>query len=390
MITPYLPYPPFSGGRMRTYNLLKFLRDDCDVTLICFGRPEEMAHDYTPLGDLCDYRVIERAESPGAARAAVMSLTSPRPVTMRLYGGDAMRSAIAECVNDRDFDVIHVESFYMMQNLPQDLKIPVLLSEPAIEYRVWAQHARIAAPSITRPGVALEALKMRIIEPRVWASADAVGAMSSLDAEIIQRRAPNANIMLTPNGVDVDYFTPDSSVERKPNTAIYMGDYKYFPNTDAVLYFIRDIMPRIKEARPDFHFIVLGKDPPAEIKALAGPDITVTGLVDDTRPYLQASAVFVCPLRSGSGTRFKLMEATACGCPVVSGSIGCEGLNAVDGQHMLIRDEPQDFADAVLSLLNDPDRGQALANEGREWVIENHAWAHSAALVKAAYDAIAS
>ena len=133
---------------------------------------------------------------------------------------------------------------------------------------------------------------------------------------------------------------------------------------------------------------MLGKDPSPEIQALAGDTITVTGLVDDTRPYLQASAVFVCPLRSGSGTRFKLMESLACGCPVVSTSLGCEGLGAEDGVHMLIRDDPQAFADAVVELLDNPVRSQAIGTAGRAWVVEKHAWGHSAALVRQAYQMI--
>jgi sugar transferase (PEP-CTERM/EpsH1 system associated) len=388
MLTPYLPYPPVSGGRMRTYNLMKFLRDDCDITLACFGRPDETAFDITPLGALCDYHVVERAESPGTLQAALMSLSSLSPITMRLYGGEAMRDTIARLLSEKRYDAIHVESFYMMQNVPENLGIPVLLSEPAIEYQVWAQHAKVSTPFFIRPGIALEAFKMRVTEPRAWAQADAVGAMSALDQRLIKQRAPSAQVFLTPNGVDVDFFTPDETVMRDDCTAVYMGDYKYFPNVDAVLYFAQEILPLIRAKRPDFKLTLLGKDPSPEIQALAGDGVTVTGLVEDTRPYLQGSAVFVCPLRSGSGTRFKLMEALACGCPVVSTAVGCEGLDAIDGEHMLIRDDPQAFADAVIDLLGNPERGAAIGRAGRAWVVEKHAWSHSAALVKQAYTAI--
>lgn len=385
MITPYLPYPPVSGGRMRTYNLLKHLKDDFDITLICFGRPEEMALDHTPLGDLCAYRIIQRSASPGTLQAALLSLTSPQAITMKLYGADAMRDAIREALETSPPDIIHVESFYMLQNVPDDAPAPVFLSEPAIEYRAWGKHATVAQPFFTRPGILLEALKMRWSEPRWWAKADGVGAMSGVDAAIISRAAPSARVYLAPNGVDVDFFQPSADVQRDTRTAVYMGDYKYFPNSDAVRYFVAEIMPRIQRERPDFHLTLLGKDPPPEIQALHGDSVTVTGLVDDTRPYLQGSAVFVCPLRSGSGTRFKLMEALACGCPVVSTNIGAEGLDAVDGQHMLLRDTPSAFADAVIDLLEQPERGAAIGRAGREWVAANHGWGHSAALIKKAY-----
>lgn len=388
MLTPYLPYPPVSGGRMRTVSLLKQLSRDYDITLVCFGRPEEKAFDITPLGDYCDYHVVDRQSSPGTLQAAILSLTSPRPVMMRLYTSPEMRQTVAELLKKRPADVIHVESFYMAQNLPDDPGAPVLLSEPAIEYRAWGLFAKVAKPWFTRPGVLVEALKLRRVEPQVWAQVDAVGAMSPYDAEVMRRVAPGANVVLAPNGVDADFFSPADNVQRDPHMAVYMGDYKYFPNTDAVNYFMREIMPRIKAKRPGFHLTLLGKEPTPEMRAWAGDDVTVTGLVEDTRPYLQDSAMFVCPLRSGSGTRFKLLEALACGCPVISTSIGAEGLDALDGTHMLIRDDPQAFADAVIELMDNPELGEAIGRAGREWVVQTHAWERSAATLREAYESL--
>lgn len=389
MITPYLPYPPNSGGRSRTYNLVKHLRRDYTITLVCFGRPEEQAFDLSPMRELCDLIVVDRAPSPGTLKAARMSFTSALPVTMQLYHTPAMTQTVAEVLQRRAIDLIHVESFYMLPNLPHKLPMPVLLSEPAIEYIAWGRHARVAQPWYTRPGVIIEALKMRFWEPRMWSQAAVVGVMSPIDGQIVNRVTPGVKTILTPNGVDVEFFHINPAVPRDSHTAIYMGDYKYFPNSDAVLYFAKEILPLIQAQRDDFRLVLIGKDTPPEILALHDDPaipVEVAGLVDDTRPYLQGSAVFVCPLRSGSGTRFKLMEALACGCPVVSTTIGAEGLDAADGTHMLLRDDPRGFAEAVLTLLNDPARGQAVGAAGRDWVVERHAWAHSAALLRASYD----
>jgi glycosyltransferase involved in cell wall biosynthesis len=277
----------------------------------------------------------------------------------------------------------------MLSNLPAMPAVPVLLSEPAIEYVAWWRHARVAHPWFTRPGIALEALKMRLWEPRAWSDATVVGTMSEVDADVIRRTTPGVPTVMAPNGVDVDFFSIDETVERDSRTAIYMGDYKYFPNADAVIYFARAILPLVRRRRPEFQLVLLGKDAPAEIRALHNdPDTAVTyaGLVDDTRDYLRSAAVFVCPLRSGSGTRFKLMEALACGCPVVSTTVGAEGLDAVDGQHMLLRDSPQAFADAIVDLLEDPARGTAIGQDGRGWVLQHHGWTRSAALLRDTYD----
>ena len=161
-ITPYLPYPPNSGGRSRTYNLIQHLHNDYRTSLICFGRPEERAFDLAPLRALCDVHVVDRAPSPGTLQAALISLTALKPITMRLYHTAGMERAIADFLAANTVDLIHVESFYMMPNLPQDVPAPVLLSEPAIEHIAWGRHAKVARPLYTRPGIALEALKISL------------------------------------------------------------------------------------------------------------------------------------------------------------------------------------------------------------------------------------
>ena len=385
MLTPYLPYPPVSGGRMRTYSLVKRLAKDHEITLVCFGRPEERAFDLSPMEDYCKLIVVERPPSPSTAQAAIMTLTSIKPITMRLYRTEKMQQMLTKLIQENDFDVIHVESFYMQQNLPEEHGIPVLLSEPAIEHIAWWRHAQVAKPIFQRPGIALEALKMRRFGPQEWRKADVVGAMSEIDQEIIEK--VGAKAVLTPNGVDVDYFQPNTA-DQDNYTAIFMGDYKYFPNTDGVLYFAEYILPLIQAKLPEFKLVLLGKDPSPEIQRMSDDPtipINATGLVDDTRPYLTNAGVFVCPLRSGSGTRFKLMEALACGLPVVSTTIGCEGLNATNGEHMLIADSPEDFAEAVIRMMQDHTMARAMATAGRAWVVEHHAWEHSASLVSQAY-----
>ena len=140
-------------------------------------------------------------------------------------------------------------------------------------------------------------------------------------------------------------------------------------------------MPLIRAQKPDFKLTLLGKDPSPEMQELAdkpNSGVKITGLVDDTRPYLTAASVFVCPLRSGSGTRFKILEAMACGCPVVSTTLGAEGLGAVDGRHLLLADTPRAFANAVLKLLDQPDDASRLSRFGRQWVVERHSWGRSA------------
>jgi glycosyltransferase involved in cell wall biosynthesis len=393
MLTPYLPYPLVSGGRTRTFELVKRLRRDYRITLVCFGRPEERAFDLTPLRELCDVTVIDRESSPGTIRAATLSLTSLRPIIMRLYSTPAMRETLTRLLREHIFSAIHVESFYMLQNLPPDTnkRVPVLLSEPSIEFNAWRYFSRVATPVYQRPALVIEAFKMRQFEPRSWRTVSAVGVTSPLEAEAVTRAAPDIKPILIPNGVDPDYFHP-LDLPRDPDGAVYMGDYKYFPNVEAIRYFIRDIMPLIRADRPNFTLTLLGKEPPADFQALAADPqsgLRVTGLVDDTRPYLCRGSVFICPQRSGGGTRLKLLESLACGCRIVATSIGCEGLGATNGEHMLIADTPRAFADSVLHLLADPVEAEAMAKRGCDWVVATHSWDQSAILLRDTYQRLA-
>ena len=389
MLTPYLPYPPVSGGRTRTLELIRRLRGDYQITLVCFGRPEERAFDLAPLRMLCEVMVIDRESSPGTLRAATLSLTSAQPILMRLYTNTVMRAALAHLIAERRFSLIHVESFYMLQNLPPQINatVPVLLSEPSIEFNAWRYFSRVARPIYQRPALIIEAFKIRQFEPRSWRTVSAVGVTSALEGKAVSRAAPDITPLLIPNGVDPDYFQP-LDLRRDPDSAVYMGDYKYFPNVEAIRYFLSAIMPLIRAERPNFTLTLIGKEPPADFQTLAADPqsgLHVTGLVDDTRPYLCRGAVFICPQRSGGGTRLKLLESLACGSPIVSTSIGCEGLSVIDGEHMLIADTPPAFAAAVLRLLADPAAAEALGKRGRAWVVQQHSWDHSAALLRTVY-----
>ncbi len=388
MLTPYLPYPPVSGGRTRTYNYLRQLARDHELTLVCFGRPEERAFDLAPLREYCALHVVEREGSPGTLRAASLSLTSPQPITMRLYRNPAMQKTLADLLNRARFDLIHVESFYMVQNLPAATTLPILLCEPSIEYKAWSRFARVAQPIYQRPAVALESLKMRVYEPRAWKRVASVGVMSEFDAGLVRRLAPGVRIAQTPNGVDTEFFQPAPETPRDTNSLLYMGDYKYFPNVEAVSYFMEAIMPLLRAARPGLTLTLLGKEPPEAFVKMAGDPargLRVLGLVPDTRPYLQSSGVFICPQRSGGGTRFKLMEAMACGCAVVSTAMGAEGLGATDGVNIRLAETPRAFADAVLELLATPDLAARIGASARSLALERHSWARSAALVRELY-----
>jgi glycosyltransferase involved in cell wall biosynthesis len=197
--------------------------------------------------------------------------------------------------------------------------------------------------------------------------------------------------VVVPNGVDVDRFPFLDVDSAEPDHVVFVGTYRYVPNVDAVHWFVRDIWPRIRAARPTARCTLVGMDPPPSVHRLAQvPGINVVGTVPDVQPWLARATVVVVPLRSGSGTRFKILEAFAAGRPVVSTRIGAEGLAVEDGIHLLLADDPASFAEAAIQLLADPERRWSLARAARELVEREYAWPRIGEKLLAVYRLLAA
>lgn len=232
-------------------------------------------------------------------------------------------------------------------------------------------------PAHTRIAGMLEVNRIRWFQARTAPLFDASFVASEVDADRLQSCIGGYRPVVVPNGVDLGYF--HNTLQGKPdgNILVFTGHMSYEPNVDAVLYFCRQILPAIVAKVPGTHLLVVGMQPHPSVLALEHecPGIvTVTGEIADVRPYLAQSSVSIVPLRSGSGTRLKILEAMAMRRPVVSTAIGCEGLVAKNDRHLLIRDDPAEFAQAVINLLNDTGKWNQLANAGRELVEEHYGW----------------
>jgi glycosyltransferase involved in cell wall biosynthesis len=198
--------------------------------------------------------------------------------------------------------------------------------------------------------------------------------MSRPDERALAAQVPGVRTAVVPNGVDVEYFTPDPSQETA--ALVYTGGMNMFANRDAVLFFLNEVFPMVAARVPDVQFYAVGQDPPAELQAIAerDPRVHVTGKVRDIRPFVWKSAVYVVPLRVGGGTRLKVLDAMAMGKAMVSTSIGCEGIDVRDGEHLVKADTPRTFADATVSLLQDPSRRLALGRAARALAEQRYAW----------------
>jgi len=202
-------------------------------------------------------------------------------------------------------------------------------------------------------------------------------------------RGDPERITVLPNGVDLDYFTPNPEVERSPDTLVISGKMSYHANINMVLHFVRDILPRIWNTRPDVKVWIVGKEPPVEIQRLGqDPRIKVTGMVPDLRPYLNQAAIAVAPLTYGAGIQNKVLEAMACATPVVTSPLAMSALKAQPGKEIVIAEEDDCFADMVLKLLDEPETRELIGQQGRRYVERNHNWWEIAGQLEGVYDEV--
>jgi glycosyltransferase involved in cell wall biosynthesis len=307
------------------------------------------------------------------ALAVARSWASPYPADLWRWRIPAVRARVRERMKE-GVDLCVADFLAAMPNLPIRTSTPIVLFEHNVEYMIWKRLHEVESRPWRRALLALEWRKMRQYEARACARAGLAVAVSEADRALLAVNAPGADIRAIGTGVDTAYFHPNGAVEA-PATLVFTGSMDWYPNEDAILYLIAAILPELRRKVPGLSLTVVGRDPSDRLRAAcAAAGVHVTGTVADVRPYVAEAAVYVVPLRIGGGTRLKIFEALAMGKAVVSTRIGAEGLPIVSSQHFLQADSPADFAQAVVTLLEDPARRHALGMAGRRLVEERYSW----------------
>jgi glycosyltransferase involved in cell wall biosynthesis len=362
------------GDGLRVYGLFKYLTNAHQFHLVSFCRDED-----------------ERDPEVAQLFASTTMVAAPPPRrsswSRRFYkamsGTDfkhtslPMQSAIAKVIAETCPDLLLDIGASAIPNLPTG-PLPAPLVVDSIDEPLLREMRALRQGSLADRAAHLYQCW------RFWNyERDALGRaalniyVSEVDAEVYRRFFPDRAVAVVPNGVDIEYFSPLPQ-PMDPRYVVFEGNMHFGPNVDAAQRLVRNILPAMKERLPDVRVGLVGRDPVDEVRALASPDVEVTGTVDDVRPYLARAAVFVCPLQLGSGIKNKILQAWAMGRPVVATPQCLGGLTAKDGHNILVRSEPRAFADAVCELLQDPERAAALGAAGRETVVREYSWQNQA------------
>ena len=379
-LMPYSPDPPIFGGALRMHHLLNHLAERHQVTLACFGTadvPSKLHQAYN--GRLCDvyavpYPLVGRHRRLGQF---ISHWTRHSYLHLVCRSGD-MQSLIDRLLSQKPYDVVQSE-FSMMGSYRFGTRPVKILDAHNVEYDIYRRMTEHAWSWLRKRHYDHEYRKLRDEEREVCRAQDAIFVTSARDKELLDSDVPHIPKFVVPNGVDLSYFKPSDKPghpysPNSPYSIVFTGLMGYVPNYDGILHFLDATFPLIKKSVPQATVTIVGNKPPRELVRRSGDGVTVTGLVGDVRPYVWNSSVYVVPLRMGGGTRLKVLEAMAMKKPIVTTTIGCEGIDVRHGESVLVADSPRQFADAVVSLFQDRSLRDRLTRNGYELVRQRYDW----------------
>ncbi|HEY1677837.1 MAG TPA: glycosyltransferase family 4 protein [Candidatus Sulfotelmatobacter sp.] len=371
--------PTDSGGRIRSFNILRQLAAEHAVTLFSF-HPFQQNDPHLELSQLfhkviCVPLRLPRPKSMGEKCAYAFSFLSSRPYNISKFCRPEARHALEELLAHETYDVIVCDFLVAAGLIPWNHETPKVLFTHNVETTIWRRHYEVANKWLWKAVSWREWKRMDAAERRYLGAADRVLAVSENDRDYFASFIDPKTISVIPTGVDIDYFAPQPSAKAS-HSLVFTGSMDWLPNEDAIFYFVQEILPLIREECPDVSLEIVGRNPSLKLETLVdkNPNIRLTGWVEDIRPFFANAALSIVPLRIGGGTRLKIFEAMAMGKAVVSTSIGAEGLPVQSGENILLADTPRDFARSVLSLLTDETRRKSLGAAARRLVEGSYSW----------------
>ncbi|MFC1704251.1 glycosyltransferase family 4 protein [Candidatus Omnitrophota bacterium] len=380
IISNSLPFPPNTGEKIRNFNLIKRLSNHHKVSLVSLITPEVEDSLISELRKYCasvETVVLKKRSKMSHLPGVIWCLLSGKPLDATFTFLREMGEKIGRLEDDEHFDIIQIEHSFMapyIKAIPKNSSAKRVLVFHNIGFIQFMRMYKVEKNFYKRVRFLFNWIPMRRWEAHVAENFDKCLATSSFDKRILQTINQRLDIAVIPNGVDTQLHTPLPKAESARNL-LYMGTMDYHPNIDAVLYFYKEIFPKIKKNISDCKLFIVGRRPPQAIRDLQrDKSVEVVGFVENIQPFYEQSAVSIVPLRAASGTRLKILESMALGRPVVSTSVGCEGLNVAHKKNILVADNPSSFARNVTELLTDSMLWQRIRNDARKFVEENYSW----------------
>lgn len=382
-LSQVLPFPPDGGVKIRTFNILRLLARTFDVTALCFYRSKggllntDVASALRGLAPLAkNVEAFPIPQDHSRRRLLwdhIRSVLNRRAYTVFSYQSGEFEKRLKELLLTEHFDLVHADSLDLSYYFPLLQGIPLVCTHHDVQSALLARRASLEPSAPRRAYFDLQARLMRK-EEELWCPRVALNvAVSEVDAGKLADIAPSARFLVVPNGVDTSYFQPET--RSKKYGIVSVGGTTWYPNKDSLQYFATRILPLLRAKGLTEPVTWVGRASAEEVDQYRREcGITMTGYVDDVRPYVQSAACYIVPIRMGGGTRVKILDAWAMGVPIVSTPVGCEGLEARDGENILVRDDPDLFADAILELLANRELGSRLGRSGRTTAELRYGW----------------
>lgn len=390
MLTPYLPYPPSEGGQVRSYNLIKLLSERHDITLVSFTREHNTKEHETHMRKFCKKVIVFKRGKTWTLKNVLRTGFSLYPFLVSIYYSPKIRKVLSEEIKDGGYDLIHAETFYVMPFLP-DHSLPTVLVEQTIMSSIFSHHIKTEPRLWFRPLQWIDVQKIKFWERHFWKKVDKVVAVSQEDAQIMTSMVPGLKVAVVPNGVGEDFSNLSKTIHYN-STLLYMANYKWIQNWEAVHLLASEVFPLIKAEIPDAKLLIAGQFPTPQVKALEGGNIKVLELKDDdftgvVTAYLE-SGLMVAPMYARGGSRLKILAAMASMVPVVTTPVGAEGYGAIDGEAILIGKTPRDLAQRAVEILKDKALYEKIAVNARHLVDTKFSWKPIAKKLESIYEEI--
>jgi len=395
LMSPWLPWPPYDGGRIRILETLRYLSRRHSVTLVTSLRRAEEIEHAPVLGDFCQ-NVITTVVSNGTG--AVFSrlsrgVLSRRPLIQSFYYDTHLAWQVRDLTSRVAYDVIQVEFPFQtpylnaVAPLSRAKKILTMHNIESLRFKRELQLSQWGKRRLVLLG---NHIFFRAWEKKALRQFDGIITVSDLERTWVQRHAPHATVEVVPNGVDTEYFSPGCPVPPDSNPYIvFTGAMDYPPNVDAARWFCNEILPVLQRNIPQIGLKIVGKNPHPQVLELGKKKgVEVTGTVPDIRAYVAGSVALIVPLRSGGGTRLKILEAMAMERPVISTTVGAEGLEITPGSEILIADDAQQFVNHIQLLLRSPETAELIGKMGRLLVKQKYDWQICLGRLDRLYDAV--